>query len=303
MLTNGNGDRYELDREWIQKLFNKIDSNNDYVIDWSEFEILWSKWLRTVLRPRSAFIIVDVQNDFISGTLSLSKCPSEHRGEEVIPVINQLLKSVPFDLVVYSYDWHPDDHISFYENHMKRKIIGHNDATIAENLNIDVQLFEEVTFEGPPQTSQILWPRHCVQNTWGSELHPDLKVTQDLDHVNVYKGTNPLIDSYSAFWDNGKLSETSLNSELMSRNITDVYVCGLAYDVCVNFTAAHANEAGYRTVLVDDASRGVDLKTIERVKSNLTSNDIMILNSDSVLDMVTGRDRRPELARRLAASL
>ena len=121
--------------------------------------------------------------------------------------------------------------------------------------------------------------------------------------IDVFKGTKSDIDSFSAFWDNGKLSETSLNGELKARNITDVYVCGLAYDVCVGATSTHANEYGYRTILVNDASRGVDCSDIAATKDRLINQSALIVDSDRVCDMVMGRDRRPELAYRLAEYL
>ena len=341
LCVDTNGEPHYIPQLYFTELFKQFDSKGDSVIDWEEFEKMWSPWLKTILRPRSAFIIVDVQNDFINGTLSVVRCPAGHRGEEVVPVINSLLTTVPFDLVVYSYDWHPNDHISFYENFRTRTIIGRNgyifnDGTCTEVVNEDeeetkevidtiedikdaeladaikpkpdvqdlnnLQVFETVTFEGPPRTDQKLWPRHCVQGSWGARLHPELLVT-GRETIDVFKGTKSNIDSYSAFWDNGKLSETGLNSELKSRNITDVYVCGLAYDVCVGATSSHANEYGYRTVLVNDASRGVDCSDIAATKDRLINQSAMVVDSDRVGDMVMGRDRRPELAFRLAQTL
>lgn len=78
---------------------------------------------------------------------------------------------------------------------------------------------------------QRLWPRHCVQDSWGSELHENLKIVERA--VKIYKGTNPEVDSYSVFWDNKKLSDTSMSSQLKMKGASDVYVCGLAYDICV----------------------------------------------------------------------
>ncbi|RWS20397.1 hypothetical protein B4U80_00769, partial [Leptotrombidium deliense] len=135
-----------------------------------------------------------------------------------------------------------------------------------------------------------LWPIHCVQNTEGAALHPDLIVAPN--SLTIYKGTKENIDSYSAFFNNGNLSETALNSELKSRGITDVYVCGLAYDVCVQATAMHANELGYRTVVIDDASRGVDLNDIMKAKEALEATNCAIVQSNEVDAMVKAIDRR-----------
>ena len=109
------------------------------------------------------------------------------------------------------------------------------------------ELYQTVVFTGPPKTEQVLWPRHCVQESWGAELHKGLKVgddnkdpddTDDHDQVHskgrvVYKGVNPNIDSYSAFFDNAKLGKTSLEEMIREEGVFDVYVCGIATDVCV----------------------------------------------------------------------
>lgn len=280
--------------QWLTDIFKKFDINNDDKIDQSEFNNLYNLWIHNQLYPRTALIIVDVQNDFITGSLAIYRCPAGQRGEEVIPIINEMIKTITFNLIVYSYDWHPNDHISFYENYHKRKIIERNGAVIEDDSSLDdVQLLETVTFEGPPMTVQKLWPRHCVQNTWGSQLYPDL-VVHESNSINIYKGTNPNIDSYSAFWDNGKLSETGLASELMKRNITDVYVCGIAYDVCVAATTDHANEYGFKTTLINDASRGVDSHCIAEKKNYLINKSVVIVDSDQVALMARGLLRRPE---------
>ncbi|KAH9642597.1 hypothetical protein HF086_011190 [Spodoptera exigua] len=127
---------------------------------------------------------------------------------------------------------------------------------------------------------QRLWPRHCVQDTWGAELHKDLKIMDGA--VKIYKGTNPEVDSYSVFWDNKKLTDTSLGNQLRLRGATDIYICGLAYDVCVGATIADALAIGYRSILIEDASRGVDLADIEKTKATIVNNNGVIVNSDEV---------------------
>ena len=92
-------------------------------------------------------------------------------------------------------------------------------------------MYQTVTFEGPPKMDQVLWPRHCVQESWGAELHKDLKI-HPKKHI-IYKGVNPNVDSYSAFFDNAKLGKTCLADLLKEEGVTDVFVCGIATDVCV----------------------------------------------------------------------
>ncbi|GBP80129.1 Nicotinamidase [Eumeta japonica] len=214
----------------------------------------------------------------------------------VVEPINRLLESVPFDVVFYSLDWHPPDHVSFIDNVHMREL--HPSSPVSADK---AQVYDTVVFAGPPPMKQRLWPRHCVQDSWGAELHKDLKVMDG--SIKVYKGTNPEVDSYSVFWDNKKLTETTLSMQLRMRGATDIYICGLAYDVCVGATAVDALAIGYRTVLVDDASRGVDLADIEKTKANVVNNNGVIVNSHEVLAMVEGRDRRPELGYKLAMEL
>lgn len=176
-------------------------------------------------------------------------------------------------------DWHPSDHISFIDNIKTRSL--HESSPLDGD---SAQVFDTVIFEGPPTIKQRLWPRHCVQDSWGSELHKDLKIVEN--SVKVYKGTNPEIDSYSVFWDNAKMSETSLSAQLKMKGITDIYVCGLAYDVCVGATAVDAISSGYRTILLDDCCRGVDLKDIEATKETVVSTNGVIVTSKEVCKLI-----------------
>lgn len=114
---------------------------------------------------------MDVQNDFITGTLNISNCSAQQNGLEVIEPINHLLKTVKFDAVFYSLDWHPNDHVSFIDNITQREI----HASSAVNYD-NAQTYDTVVFTGPPPMKQRMWPKHCVQDTWGSELHRDLMV-------------------------------------------------------------------------------------------------------------------------------
>ncbi|OWR48845.1 putative pyrazinamidase/nicotinamidase [Danaus plexippus plexippus] len=296
LFRNDKGHIYPVSEERTRHMFQVFDRNGDGAIDREEFAFCWNHWIKVIVRPTSAFLIVDVQNDFISGTLNISKCNAQQDGSEVVEPINWLLSTVPFDCVFYSLDWHPPDHVSYIDNVHMREL--HPSSPVSADK---AQAYDTVVFAGPPPMKQRLWPRHCVQDTWGAELHKDLKVVEGA--VMVYKGTNPEVDSYSVFWDNKKLTKTSLSTQLRERNITDIYICGLAYDVCVGATIADALAIGYRSVLVDDASRGVELADIERTKDTIVSNNGVIVDSNQVLAMVEGRDRRPELGYKLAMEL
>jgi nicotinamidase-related amidase len=278
----------------IDEYFRETDYNHDGKIDYDEFIQAWRTTIKCAVRPISALVIVDVQNDFISGSLALHSCPANHQGEEVVPIINRVIRDVNFDVVAYTYDCHPLNHISFYENRHLRKALPESPIKV-DNAHV----LDTVVFAGPPNLAdsieQVLWPAHCIQKTPGADLHPDLIRVDSAIHV--YKGTNPEIDSYSAFWDNMKLSKTSLDDQLKERFVTDVYVVGLATDVCVAATALHAVENNYRTVLIEDACRGVNEHEIEVKRAELNENGCIFVDSDVVPGMVAGEDRRPEVAR------
>jgi len=165
----------------------------------------------------------------------------------------------------------------------------------------DANTYDKVLYVGEPAKEQVLWPPHCVQDSWGAELHPDLKIMDEA--VWIKKGYNPEIDSYSAFFDNAKISDTGLSRQLRQRGVTDVFVCGIATDICVGATALHSLEEGFRTIIVDDACRGVSAEDIDTLKENIIKTSGVIVNASQVKSMVQGRDRRPELGYKLAMTL
>jgi nicotinamidase/pyrazinamidase len=176
-----------------------------------------------------ALILVDIQYDFLlGGALAVPD------GDKVIPVANRLQPAFP--LVVATQDWHPANHGSFAAAHPGKKP------------------FEQIELNGLPQT---LWPVHCVQNTRGAALATSLK--QDQIAKIFRKGTDPRIDSYSGLYDNGHRKSTGLGEWLKEQGVKELYVCGLATDYCVRFTALDAVQFGFETRLIEDASRGVNL--------------------------------------------
>ncbi|KAL4703925.1 hypothetical protein ACJJTC_010887 [Scirpophaga incertulas] len=120
LFRNAKGYIYPLEEDRARHIFQVFDKNGDGFIDKEEFTFCWNHWIKVIVRPVSAFLVVDVQNDFISGTLNISKCTAQQDGSEVVEPINRLLDTVPFDCVFYSLDWHPADHVSFIDNvHMR----------------------------------------------------------------------------------------------------------------------------------------------------------------------------------------
>ena len=176
-----------------------------------------------------ALILVDIQNDFLpGGALAVPD------GDKVISVVNEI--QTVFPLVVATQDWHPENHGSFAASHPGKKV------------------FEQIDLNGLPQT---LWPVHCVQNSKGVELAAPLN-RERIAKV-FQKGTDAGIDSYSGLFDNGHRKSTGLGEWLKAQGVTEVFLCGLATDYCVKFTALDAVQMGFKTHLVEDASRGVNL--------------------------------------------
>ncbi|KAL3928908.1 MAG: hypothetical protein SGPRY_002191, partial [Prymnesium sp.] len=242
-------------------------------------------WCKAIVKPVRALLVIDVQNDFIDGTLALKRCPAGQDAAEVVPVINLLRKSVPFDYVAISEDCHPQvltEHCSFHETiqagHCATPLHPSQDPISASHA----APFEIVMLSAPDGSAmpQTMWPRHCVQGTHGARTHKDLIVSPS--DILVHKGTDPKVDSYSAFFDNFKINETSLRAQLEERGVTHVYCCGVALDVCVAFTATHAAEQGFITYVVEDACRGVSLDGIAQKKSIFERIGVKVVDASEV---------------------
>jgi nicotinamidase/pyrazinamidase len=176
-----------------------------------------------------ALLVVDIQNDFLpGGALAVPD------GDQVIPIANRLVGF--FSLILATQDWHPANHGSFAANHLNR----HPGEVI--NLN---------------GIMQVLWPVHCVQGSSGAAFSAQLR-TERFSKV-FRKGIDPGIDSYSGFFDNGKRRSTGLAEYLRDRRVNQLFICGLATDYCVKFSALDGVDSGLRTHVIEDACRGVEL--------------------------------------------
>ena len=177
-----------------------------------------------------ALIVVDVQNDFCpGGRLAVQK------GDEVVPVINALAQR--FENVVLTQDWHPAGHQSFATSHPGKKPFDSIELAYGE---------------------QVLWPDHCVQGSDGAALHKDLSVPHA--QLVVRKGFRREVDSYSAFLEADRKSRTGLEGYLDERGVKRVFVCGLATDFCVAWTALDARKLGFAALVVEDACRAIDMQ-------------------------------------------
>lgn len=201
-----------------------------------------------------ALILVDLQNDFVEGGALAVK-----GGKEIIPLANKLQPF--FDLVIPTQDWHPEDHGSFADNHP-----GRNPGEVIE-------------LGGLPQ---VLWPIHCVQEEHGADFVERLDRTYWTEIFQ--KGVDHTVDSYSGFFDNGKRRETGLGDYLKERDVAEVYILGIATDYCVKFTALDAVGLGFKTFLIEDACRGVDLNPgdIKKAIHEMQQAGVVITNTNAV---------------------
>ena len=194
-----------------------------------------------------ALVIIDVQNDFlINGSLEVSSA------NDVIEPINEIIKD--YTLVVATKDWHPLDHVSFVSNHPGKKI---GDVVKVNNLD------------------QILWPEHCVQESKGS----DFPTTLNFEAINkiIYKGTNSLIDSYSGFYDNGKIHSTGLSDYLKENKVTSIDYVGLVTEYCVKFTVFDSIEEGFKSRVILKGIKGIDFEESNKALNEMKSKGVDLL--------------------------
>ena len=204
--------------------------------------------------PMRTLLLIDLQNDFCpGGALAVEE------GNLLIPIANALMPR--FDLVLATQDWHPATHGSFAANHPWRK----------PGQVIDLH-----------GLSQVLWPIHCVQESFGAEFVPTLN-TAGIHKVFV-KGTDPEIDSYSGFFDNGHRKATGLGDYLKAQGVDELYVMGIATDYCVKFTVLDALELGFKVNLIQDACRGVNLQAgdVEQALLDMQSAGANLISASSV---------------------
>jgi nicotinamidase/pyrazinamidase len=196
----------------------------------------------------NALIVIDMQYDFCSGgSLAVPGA------EEIIEPINSYMED--FSCIVATQDWHPEGHVSFASSHPGKAA------------------FETVPFNGD---TQILWPDHCVAGSPGAAFHSRLET--DRFSMIIRKGTNPGIDSYSGFYENDHTTSTGLAGYLRELGIEHLYLCGLAADVCVYFTAVDARKLGFKVTLLTDAARGIDTPpgSLEQRYAELNALDVTL---------------------------
>jgi nicotinamidase/pyrazinamidase len=178
---------------------------------------------------KTALLVIDVQNDFCpAGALQVAG------GNEIIPGINQ--EMTKYDYIILTQDWHPKGHSSFATSHD-----GRNPLDVIEM----------------PYGDQVLWPDHCVQGSHGAEFHSELNTARA--NAVIRKGSNPLIDSYSAFFENDRKTPTGLHGYFRSLEIEKINLVGLATDFCVNYSAQDAAKLGYKVSVFEKMCRSIDI--------------------------------------------
>lgn len=206
---------------------------------------------------KSALLLVDLQNDFCTGG-ALAVADSDI----VIQTANKAIElcqkqNIP---IIASQDWHPANHLSFASNS------GTQVGNIGKLNGI----------------AQVWWPDHCVQGEYGAEFHPELN--RDAIVEVFTKGENPQVDSYSAFFDNDKISQTRLHTWLQQQQITQLFIMGIATDYCVKFTVMDALKLGYNVDVLIDGCRGVNLSAMdsELALAEMSQKGATLLTTDSL---------------------
>jgi nicotinamidase/pyrazinamidase len=203
-----------------------------------------------------ALLLIDIQNGFCpGGNLPVAD------GDIVVPIANSLMESGHYDLIVASQDWHPADHGSFASQHPGKAP------------------FDMGELSGQPQ---VMWPDHCVQGTPDAAFHPEL-LTAKINYVQK-KGQNPAVDSYSAFRDNDKAALTGLAAYLVSKDVKELDIMGLATDYCVKFSALDAVDMlpGVKARLIADGCRGIDPKGVEEAIEAMREAGVDIIESSGI---------------------
>ena len=192
----------------------------------------------------SALIIIDMQNDFCPGGALAVK-----GGENIVEPINKAQEV--FDTIILTQDWHPKEHSSFAANH---------NAEVYSNMEMDYG-------------SQILWPNHCVQGSEGANFHRNLNTNKG--DLILRKGCNPKIDSYSAFFENDKNTTTGLEGYLKKKEIKQLYLCGLAFDYCVFYSALDGINLGFDVFVFQDLTKAIDLNNSKEIaKKTMTEKGV-----------------------------
>jgi nicotinamidase/pyrazinamidase len=211
------------------------------------------------LRPTDALLVIDLQNDFCPAVNGIGGRLAVAGGHDIVPLVNSLAQK--FNHVLLTQDWHPTRHISFASTHP------------------GAAPFETIA---APYGAQTLWPDHCLQHSEGAALHPGLEVPHA--ELILRKGFRRDIDSYSAFLENDHETPTGLAGYLRERGLTRLFLCGVAYDFCVRFSAIDGKQLGFETLVLEDATRPVALPgSVEATNAALANAGVLRIDSAAFL--------------------
>ena len=197
----------------------------------------------------ASLLIIDVQNDFCpGGALEVIN------GDQIVEPINNFQSD--FENIVITQDWHPNDHKCFASNH-------------------ELEEYSTIEFS---YGNQILWPDHCIQNTIGADIHDKLDTTRS--SLILRKGLNKNIDSYSAFFENDRETSTGLDGYFKCKNIQSLYICGLAFDFCVFYTAMDGIELGYDVFVIEPLTKAINLNSSKtQAKKAMLENRVKLITN------------------------
>jgi nicotinamidase/pyrazinamidase len=204
------------------------------------------------IEPTDALIVVDIQNDFMPGGALAVK-----DGDKIVSGINVLMKKFHKSGArnILTQDWHPKNHLSFASEHEEKKPFDPIDGVFGI---------------GP-----VLWPDHCIQGTKGSEFHRQLDVA--MAHLIIRKGIDREIDSYSTFTENDRHTDTGLAGYLKNANLKRIFICGLALDYCVYWSAVDGVRKGFETLVIVELCKGIAEETLDKVMKDMTENGVSLV--------------------------
>jgi nicotinamidase/pyrazinamidase len=207
---------------------------------------------KIVLNPNTdALLVIDLQNDFCPSVDGIGGALAVAGAHEIVPLVNALARRFPH--VLLTQDWHPAAHISFASTHLGRRPYDQLAA---------------------PYGTQTLWPDHCLQNSPGAALHPDLAIPHA--ELILRKGFRPEIDSYSAFLENDHTTPTGLAGYLRERGLQRLFLCGLAYDFCVRFSALDGAALGFECLVLEDVTRPVNLPAASALPGSVDATHVAL---------------------------
>ncbi|KAI6227301.1 Isochorismatase-like domain and EF-hand domain and EF-hand domain pair-containing protein [Aphelenchoides fujianensis] len=225
--------------EDLQRIFNDTDGK----LRDAEADQVNKRIVNTINHMRSALIVVDFQNDFVDGSLAIKRGRAQQDPMEALPLLNGLLaRHRDFNAVIYTLDWHPSNHISFFEHSRNRDRVLQKTDKSRKLKPFDVVTFEE------PQCRQVLYPSHCVEETWGAQLNAQLAVVDG--------------------------AKSDLENILRADRINALFICGLALDICVAATARDASKLKFFTCVIRDCCKGLSEEQIKRTCSELRSRNV-----------------------------